>query len=164
MYYQSKSNIVKFPEYERDENGIPTSPILKGSYELAADQKWHHIDIDAEKSQLTSEAQGEAPSQTQLNKLTAVHPGIDEEAAGLPFYVNNNDCVFIVEDRAGRARVVGSEAWQTKATVAQDNGQGTNVASTTLSVEATDETVAPFYRGTLDTEEGEIDFSVSPKE
>ena len=113
---------------------------------LKADAKWKYIDILPEKSQLTSEAQGELPSQTQLNKLTAVHPGVGEEASAASAYLNNNDNVFLVENMKGKFRVVGSEAWTTKTTVAQDLGQGaTGTTSTTISVEATDECPAPFY-------------------
>ena len=53
---------------------------------------------------------------------------------------------------------MGSEKWITKTTVAQDNGQGpTGSTSTTISVEATDEVPAPFYMGTIVTEDGTID-------
>ena len=60
---------------------------------------------------------------------------------------------------AGRFRVVGNERWQSITTVAQDNGQGTNPASTTIEVSATDELAAPFYTGTLETEDGTLDCS-----
>ena len=57
-------------------------------------------------------------------------------------------------------RIVGSRFYETKTTVAQDNGQGaTGNASTTISVEATDVCPAPFYQGTLTTEDGEMDCS-----
>ena len=113
--------------------------------------------IATQKSQLTSDAQGEVPSQTQLNKLTAVHPGVGPEATAAAAYINNNDNVYIVEDMKGRFRVIGSDKWDTKSTVAQDNGQGaTGTTSTTISVEATDEVPAPFYEGTIVTEDGII--------
>ena len=57
----------------------------------------------------------------------------------------------------GNYRVIGSDKWESKTTVAQDLGQGpTGNASTTISVEATDECPAPFYTGTIVTEEGTI--------
>lgn len=60
----------------------------------------------------------------------------------------------------GNYRVFGNEKWTTKNTVAQALGQGaTGTTSTTISVEATDEVPAPFYRGTLETEDGDIDCS-----
>ena len=123
-----------------------------------ADATWKYIDILPDKSQLTSEAQGELPSQTQLNKLVAVHSGVGKEASAAAAYINNTDNVFVVEDMKGNYRVLGNDKWTTKATVAQDLGQGaTGTTSTTINVEATDEVPAPFYVGKLDTEDGEID-------
>ena len=60
----------------------------------------------------------------------------------------------------GNYRVVGCDKWESKSTVAQDLGQGpTGTTSTTITVEATDECPAPFYRGTIETEDGDIDAS-----
>jgi hypothetical protein len=157
IYYISKGDIVKFPTLPRDEKGRPTSAAYEGDFTLKADSKWHYIDILPDKSQLTSEAQGEVPSQTQLNKLTAVHPGVGEEASAAAAYINNNDNIFIVQDMKDNYRVVGCEKWLTKSTVAQDLGQGaTGTTSTTINVEATDEVPAPFYTGVIETEDGDI--------
>lgn len=157
IYYLSKSNIVKWPSLARDELGRITSAVYTGNFELEADVTWKYIDILPDKSQLTSEAQGEMPSQTQLNKLTAVHAGVDDKASAAAAYINNNDNVFIVETMSGEYRVVGCDKWQTKSTVAQDLGQGaTGTTSTTISAEATDECPAPFYTGKIETEDGTI--------
>lgn len=160
IYYIAKSEIVTWPTLPRDTYGRPTSAALTGSFVLKADTKWKFIDILPDKSQLTSDAQGELPSQTQLNKLTAVHPGVGEDATAAAAYINNTDSVFLVEDMKGNWRVVGCGKWLSKATVAQDLGQGpTGTTSTTISVEATDEVPAPFYKGTIETEAGDIDCS-----
>ena len=157
IYYISKSQIVAWPSLPRDAKGRPTSAILDGSFTLKADAKWHYIDILPDKSQLTSEAQGELPSQTQLNKLTAVHPGVGEDATAAAAYINNNDNAFLVQDMKDNYRLVGCDKWQTKSTVAQDLGQGpTGTTSTTIAVEATDEVPAPFYKGDIETEDGTI--------
>ena len=157
IYYISKDQIVQWPTLAHDNRGRLTAAAYAGNFVLSADATWKYIDILPDKSQLTSEAQGEYPSQTQLNKLTAVHPGVGVAASALAAYVNNNDCVFLVETVRGKYRVVGSEAWQVKSTVAQDLGQGpTGTTSTTLSVEATDECPAPFYYGKIETEDGII--------
>lgn len=162
IYYLSKQFIVGFPELERGELTRAVSAVLKGSFTLAADAKWKYIDILPDKSQLTSEAQGELPSQTQLNKLVAVHPGVGAEASAAAAYINNTDSVFIVEDMKGNYRVLGNDKWMVKATVAQDLGQGaTGTVSTTISVEASDEVPAPFYVGVIETEDGDIDCSGS---
>ena len=64
----------------------------------------------------------------------------------------------------GNWRVVGSEKWLTKTTVAQDNGQGpTGTTSTTIAVEASDEVPAPFYFGVIATEDGDIDLTDASK-
>lgn len=157
LYYISKGLIVTWPALPKDAQGRITSSVYQGSFTLAADATWKYIDILPSKSQLTSEAQGEAPSQTQLNKLTALHPGVGEEASAAAAYINNNDNVYVVQDMKGKYRVVGSEEWETVSTVAQDLGQGpTGTTSTTISVEATDQCPAPFYVGTLETEDGTI--------
>ena len=157
IYYISKDQIVAWPTLTYDALGRLTSAAYSGSFVLAADATWKFIDILTDKSQLTSDPQGEFPSQTQLNKLVAVHPSVGVEASALSAYVNNNDCVYLVETVRGKFRVVGSEKWQVKSTVAQDLGQGaTGTTSTTLNVEATDECPAPFYDGEIVTEDGII--------
>ena len=158
LYYLAKSAIVKWPKLQRDANGVRCiGAKYIGDFELAADEKWRYIDILPDKSQLTSDPQGELPSQTQLNKLTAVHPAVGEEASAAAAYLNNADNVFLVQDMKGFWRVVGSDRWLTKTTVAQDNGQGaTGTTSTTIAVEATDEVPSPFYFGTIETEDGDI--------
>lgn len=158
VYYITKSDIVTWPELTRNvNNGRASSAEYRGDFTLVADAKWHYIDILPDKSQLTSEPQGELPSQTQLNKLSAVHPGVGPVAAAAAAYLNNSDNVFLVQDMTGKWRVVGCERWLTKTTVKQDNGQGpTGTTSTTIEVEATDEVPAPFYQGQIDTEDGVI--------
>lgn len=160
IFYLSSRFIVTYPQLPRDELGRVTSAVLAGSFVLSADAKWKYIDILPDKSQLTSEAQGEFPSQTQLNKLVAVHPGVGQEASAAAAYINNTNNVFIVEDMKGSYRVLGNDKWDTKSTVAQDLGQGaTGTTSTTINVEVTDEVPAPFYVGVIETEDGDIDCS-----
>ncbi len=160
VFFLASNFILKYPQLPRDELGRVTSAVLEGSFVLAADAKFKYIDILPDKSQLTSEAQGELPSQTQLNKLVAVHPGVGQEASAAAAYINNTNNVFIVEDMKGNFRVLGNDKWDTKATVAQDLGQGaTGTTSTTINVEVTDEVPAPFYVGVIETEDGDIDCS-----
>ena len=156
VYYCNKNLIEAWPTLQRDDFGRVTDATYQGEFTLAADATWQYIDINIDKSTVTSEPQGEAPSQTQLNKLVAVHPGVDEEATAAAGYLNNSDTVYVVEDMAGNFRVLGNDKWPTKTTVNQDNGQGTNPASTTVNVEVTDELAAPFYEGKLETADGDV--------
>lgn len=154
IYYISKYDIIEWPTLPHNSNGRLTDATYIGEFTLRADASWKVIDIIPEKSQLTSEAQGEFPSQTQLNKLVAVHPSVDADATAVAAYLNNNDNVFLVEDMKGAFRVVGSEKWPTKTTVTQDLGQGAaGSTSTTISVEASDECPAPFYKGYIELDE-----------
>ena len=158
IYYISKDQIAEWPTYIRDYyNRRTKKAAYSGDFVLVADAKWKYIDIIPEKSQLTSEPQGELPSQTQLNKLVAVFPGVSPEASAAACYLNNSDNVFLVEDMKGFFRVVGCRKWFTKTTVSQDNGQGpTGNTSTTINVEAPDEVPSPFYMGIIETEDGDI--------
>ena len=158
IYYISKDQIAEWPTYIRDYyNRRAKKAAYSGDFVLVADAKWKYIDILPEKSQLTSEPQGELPSQTQLNKLVAVFPGVSPEASAAACYLNNSDNVFLVEDMKGFFRVVGCRKWFTKTTVSQDNGQGpTGNTSTTINVEAPDEVPSPFYMGIIETELGDV--------
>ena len=158
IYYISKDQIAVWPTYIRDYyNRRTKKAAYRGDFVLVADAKWKYIDVLPEKSQLTSEPQGELPSQTQLNKLVAVFPGVSPEASAAACYLNNSDNVFLVEDMKGFFRVVGCRKWFTKTTVSQDNGQGpTGNTSTTINVEAPDEVPSPFYMGNIETEDGDV--------
>ena len=158
IYYISKDQIAEWPIYIRDYyNRRAKKAAYRGDFVLVADAMWKYIDIIPEKSQLTSEPQGELPSQTQLNKLVAVFPGVSPEASATACYLNNSDNVFLVEDMKGFFRVVGCRKWFTKTTVSQDNGQGpTGNTSTTINVEAPDEVPSPFYMGIIETEDGDV--------
>lgn len=157
LYYIAKSFIVKWPTLPKDANGRTTASVYEGNFTLAADASWKFIDVLPSKSQVQSEAQGEKPSQTQINTLTAVHPGTGEDATAAAAYMNNCDNVFLVQDMNGKFRVIGSEMYDTDTTVAQDLGQGaTGNATTTITCKATDVVPAPYYYGGIVTEDGII--------
>lgn len=156
VYFCNKALIVAWPEFETDEFGRVTSTLLQGNFELAEDAYWQYLDVNTDKSAVTSEAQGEVPSQTQLNKATFVHNGIDALATEVAAMISYGDNVFVFEDTQGHFRVIGNRRWRTKSTVNQDQGQGTNPANTIINVEATDIVAPPFYNGSLATEDGEV--------
>lgn len=155
-FFTHKSNITKWPTLAKDSVGRTTVPKYQGSFELKEGVYWKVLDVDVNKSGITSDPQGEAPSQTQLNKAVLVHPDVDEEATMLPAYLNNSDVVYLVPTAAGKYRVIGNEMYQSKSTVNQDNGQGpTGTAGTTVNVEVTDSIAPPFYEGEIVISENE---------
>jgi len=156
-YFTHKTNITKWPTLSKDSAGRVTDPKYVGSFELAEGAKWKSFDVDTNKSGLTSEPQGETPSQTQLNKFVGVHPDVSYDATMLSSYVNNSDVVYLVPQADGKYRVIGNEMYPTKSTVNQDGGQGpTGTAGTTLNVEVTDFIPAPFYEGEIEAEDATI--------
>ena len=156
-YYIAMSDAVNEPKIPVDENGRPISSILDGDFTLAADKTWKYIDFLPEKSQFRSDPQGDYPNQTQLDKLTLVLPTVGPKATNACAYINNTRCYFLFQDRKGRWRLVGNKDYESKNTVAQDLGQGvTGSTSTTISVEASNLVSAPFFNGTIVTEDGEI--------
>ncbi|MDE6717876.1 MAG: hypothetical protein K2J70_06760 [Muribaculaceae bacterium] len=160
-YYTAFSNIVAAPKLPTDSNGRPTAAVLVGAFSMKEDAVFHKIVFLPEKSTFTSESQGEYPSITQLDKLTLVHPGVGPEAVQAMASINNTKNCFIFQDRKGRWRVVGHPDYDDmKNTVAQDLGQGSaGSTSTTISVEAPNLVSAPFFNGTIPTDEGDVELS-----
>ena len=150
IYYVAKADIVTWPKLPVDANGKITVGGYVEGFVLAADKYWHHIDVLPDKCEATSDPPGEMPSQTQLNKLVAVYPGVGEKATKAGSYINNVDNVYVVEDMRGFFRVIGSERWMTKSTFTQDLGKGpTGNAASTLNAECTDVLALPFYYGKI---------------
>lgn len=160
IFYTSKRNLVTLPSYsfKSDSDTIPGSPVLTGEFTLKEGAYFHEIDVIADKCTATSEAQGEAPSQTSLDKINAVHPGVGPEASMAAAYFHNSDNVYVFQDIAGYFRVVGIEdAWPTKATVSMDFGQGpSGTASTTIAIEGTNRIPFPVYTGQIMTASGAV--------
>lgn len=157
LYYIDKQHIVLWPTLPRDTIGRPTGAAYEGAFILATDKEWQYIDILPEKSQLTSEPQGEYPAQMQLNKLVAVHPGVGHDATELAALITGSDVVFIVEDMHGILRVLGHEHYPMKVSVAQDQGQWAGSApSTTITIEAPDDVPAPIYNGIFISDDHDI--------
>ncbi len=156
-YYASMADFVLHPKIPVDEDGRPTSSVLEGEFVPKKDKVFKYIDFLPDKSQFKSDPQGEYPSQTQLDNLTLLHPGVGPEATNACVYINNTRCFCIFQDMKGRWRVIGNPDYPSKNTVAQDLGQGvTGSTSTTIVFEASNLVSAPFYNGPIPTEDGII--------
>lgn len=151
IYYSSRNNFVSLPTVPLDENGRPTSSVLTGEFAMKEGAQFFFIDIIPDRSQSTSASQGEYPSQTSLDKIVAVHPGVGPEASEAAAYCHNTNNVYIFEDIDGNARVIGVETqWPVKSTVEMDFGQGpAGTASTTITVEGTNKVPFPTYKGDI---------------
>ena len=160
LYFISKRDIVKWPTLSEDAKKAEDRVTYAGNFGLAADKKWLFLDVQPDKSPVTSEAQGEIPSVTTLNKATFKHPGVKKEATAFIKEANNSDLVYLIQERTGAFRVLGNEMFNT-ITKASSNigGAVTDEAGITIEVEVTDVCPAPFYTGQIETEEGIINES-----
>lgn len=159
VYFLPKSKILSWPKLPQISEAEKMSDLakLKGSFVLEADCKWRTLKALTTKSNATSETQGEYPSVTALNKATLKYPGTDEEAAGFARQAMSDDLVYLIQQRSGKFRVLGSESFETTTKPSLAMGEGnTGEAGTTLEIEATDICFAPFYEGKIETEDGNI--------
>lgn len=157
VYFIPSSDILGWPSLPKDDLGRPTAAKYDGDFTLKENAKWHYIDHLPSKAEVKTETQGEIPSQTIKANVTIVHPGVDDEASLAACGLLNCDNIFLVEDMSGNFRVVGSEYYDGKATVAQDLGQGaTGTTGTTITIEGNDIASLPVYSGAIVTEEGTI--------
>lgn len=160
VYFIPKSWIAKWPTLPAIDGVVENMgklATLDGDFVLAADKKWQYIELLTTKSSINSETQGEKPSPTFLNKATLVHAGTDEEATGFARQANIDELIFLCQQRNGKFRVVGSEAFDPSVTISQTSGEGdTGTAGTTLEAQCTDICPSPFYTGKIETVDGDI--------
>ena len=159
VFFIPKSWIVKWPTLPAiaPEATMDKLATYSGDFALASSKKWLSIDLLTTKSNISSDSQGEVPSKTFLNKATLLYPGTDEAVTGFCRQANIDQLVFLVQQRDGKFRVLGSEAFDVITKVTQASGEGTTgQGGTTLAIEATDVCPAPFYPGKIETQEGDI--------
>lgn len=160
VYFIPKSWIAKWPTLPAIDGVVENMgklATLDGDFVLAADKKWQYIELLTTKSSINSETQGEKPSPTFLNKATLVHAGTDEEATGFARQANIDELIFLCQQRNGKFRVIGSEAFDPSVTISQTSGEGdTGTAGTTIEAQCTDICPSPFYTGKIETEDGDI--------
>ena len=160
VFYIPKRDIVTFP--------APPNTVASGghmgdlatisdNFVLAADAKWHKIDIVSNASNVNSESQGEAPSKTFNNTGVFKYPGNNAEAAAFCRQANADDIVYLWPQRDGQYRVLGNPMFETNTTPAQESGSSeTDASGTTINVAVTDTMPSPFYTGKIETEDGNI--------
>lgn len=160
VYYIAKRDIVKWPKLPSAEGASDTSKLAtyEGDFTLASDKKWQRVDLALNKGNVEWETQGDQPSCTFLNKLTASYPGTSPEAAAFCGLAVNDDIVYLVPQRDGRFRVLGNEMFNTVTKPKGSTGEGTSTnGGTDIEIEATDIYPAPFYPGKIETaDDGDI--------
>lgn len=160
VYGISKRDIVLWPKMPATPASLDAAAKYAGSFELAAEKKWHKVGLIHNQGQLTYETQGSWPSVTFLNTLKVLMPGTGITATGYANEVINDDMVYLAVMPDGKIRVIGNEYYTTEVKPSGDTGtSATDTNATTLTITVTDPCAAPFYEGVIETEDGDIDAS-----
>lgn len=154
VYGIAKRDIASWPTLpEVSEEGVTLEKLgtYEGDFVLASDKTWVRIDLVYNKGNLECETQGDRPSRTFLNKLTVSYAGTTAQAAGFCRVAVDDDMVFLVPQRDGQYRVLGSEEFETDVKPKMSTGEGTSTqGGTDIEIEATDIAPAPYYPGTIE--------------
>lgn len=157
----SKSQITSYPKLPKpSDEGATMESIASydGTFGLAADAAFHHVDILTTASSLKTETQGEYPSKTFINTLAFKYAGNNEKASGYARLANSDDMLYIARMRDGKYRVIGNDSFETEVKVTQESGQSvTDASGTSMEVTATDICPAPFFTGKIKTDKGMLD-------
>lgn len=157
----SKSQILGYPKLPKpsDEGATMESiATLDGTFALAADAAFHHVDILTTASNIKSESQGETPSKTFVNTLAFKYAGNNAAAAGYARLANSDDMLYICRMRDGNYRVLGNESFETDVKVTQESGQSvTDASGTSMEATCTDVCPSPFFAGKIKTDKGILD-------
>lgn len=135
VYFIPKSWIEKWPALPAIDGAESMAALAtyEGDFVLAADKKWQYIELLTTKSSISAESQGEVPSKTFLNKATLVHAGTDEEASGFCRQANVDELIFLCQQKNGKFRVLGSEAFDPSVTILKLREKGIPVPQAPLS-------------------------------
>lgn len=148
------------PDRNAAEMSLKKIPVYEGDFSLAQGKSFIRVDIINNDGQLQVEPQGTQGSRTFHVTATVNAPGTEEEVTGLISELLNDEVIVIVQQRNGKYRVAGSEAFPAMVNPQQNTGQSpTDTNQTTLEIVADDEYPAPFFVGKIPVSDGELDCS-----
>lgn len=153
LYFILKSWIVVWPVLiAADAAGATMEKMsqLVGDFTLAADKFWQFIDLKDESSNVTYESVGENGSKLFLNKVNAIVAGMKDAVKGFARQANNDDLVFLYQNRDGSFCLVGNEMFKTSTSPSGDTGsEATGAITSTFDIQAYDECPVPTYLGKI---------------
>ena len=129
--------------------------VIKESHKMVADKKFIVAYLSTDKSNFSSESQGENGSKTMLNKLALTFPGTEEEQSALASMLLNEDIIALIPQRNGKCRQYGDDNFECSVAPSQSSGSSvTDETNTTVELSVGCETLPPFYYGDIPTSEG----------
>lgn len=153
LYYIPKSWIAAFPTLsDADANGATMEKLaqLEGDFTLVADKFWKSIDLKDEASNVTFESVGEVGSKSFNNQANAIISGMKDAVKGFARQVNNDDLVYLYQQRDGTFCLLGNEMFSTNTSPSGDTAsEATGAITTTFAIQVYDECPVPTYKGKI---------------
>ncbi len=153
LYFILKSWIAAWPTLTNpDDTGATMEKLaqLTGDFTLAADKFWQFIDLKDEASNVTFESVGEDGSKLFNNQANAIVSGIEDAVKGFARQANNDDLVYLYQNRDGSFCLLGNEAFKTHTSPSGDTAsEATGAITTTFAIQVYDECPVPTYKGKI---------------
>jgi len=131
--------------------------VISDNITLQENETWKKVVLVPLEAEVTTQSQGSYGSKTFQNKVILVLPGSAKKNTGLIAMLNNDDVLISVPMANGQHRLFGNADYQTQVQLSQAQGKTTtDPNTTTIEVTVDDRFPAPYYEGTLLTEEGTI--------
>lgn len=157
VYGIAKNKITTWPTFAAAPATASAKVTYVGSFVLEALATWKRINVITDKSPVEAESQGETRCKSFLNKATFVTALTEEKATAFAMDANNDDLVYLVQEKEGKYRVLGNEMFNTVTSVNLKIGDApTGEKGITINVEVSDAMPAPFYIGAIVTDDGTI--------
>lgn len=155
LYAIPKSDIAAWPSFIATPTTAAEEVTYSGGFTLVTNKTWKRINCIDIKSPVTCEPQGEPRSKTFMNKGTFVTALTNEEATAMAKSANNDDMVYIAQEKTGKYRVLGNELFSTETKVTQNLGAApTDEVGTIFNIEVSDLMPAPFFDHEIVTDDG----------
>lgn len=167
LLFIPKSDIAAFPVLtDADATGATMEKLaqLEGDFTLVADKFWQFIDLKDEASNVTFESVGEDGSKLFNNQANAIVSGMEDAVKGFARQANNDDLVYLYQQRNGTFCLLGNEMFKTHTSPSGDTAsEATGAITTTFAIQVYDECPVPTYKGKImidathyiDAEDGE---------
>lgn len=154
LYYINKAAVVKFPKLpnidDKDATEMKSLAVLKGDFQLAADNFFQFIDLKDEASNVTFETVGENGSKLFNNQANAIVSGQSDEVKGFGRQAVNDDIVYVYQNRSGEFCVLGNEEFMCNTSPSGDtSAEATGAITSTFAIQCYDECPVPTYKGKL---------------
>lgn len=153
LYYINKADIAAWPSLpapEDDNVEMEDLAAYSGDFTLAADKYWNFIDLKDEASNVTFESVGEDGNKLINNQANAIVSGMKDAVKGLARQANNDDLVYVYQQRDGTFCVLGNEMFKTHTSPSGDTAaEATGSITTTFAIQVYDECPVPTYKGKL---------------